>query len=371
MNSGTAVAPVAAVTANLRRILIACALGLVLAAPAAGQSAPPEEPGVLALQNGDFEKAAALFADALRKNPRNPTLQMGAAVAAHYLGRDDDARKFLSRALDLQPRYTAAAALLGEIAYAQGDVDFAIRLYQQALKYSPTSREIRDRLKLWQDDAAKERLVDGPFSIAFDGPSEVSLAAHARTVLESNYWRIGKALGAYPSQPIEVVFYTLERFRDLTGAPEWAVGSFDTRIRIPVQGALANPRIFDRVLAHELVHAMIAGVAPSGVPGWLHEGLATYLEPGDVSRATLRWKASRTIIPLEQLQNGFGRLTEQGAQVAYDQSIVAAKILMDHLGANMALLLHDLDQGNELPLALTRVGFAYADFEGDLARRLK
>ena len=71
------------------------------------------------------------------------------------------------------------------------------------------------------------------------------------------------------------------------------------------------------------------------------------------------------------MQAGFGRLDERGAQVAYDQSVVAASILMERLGANVALLLHDLDQGNPLDLALTRVGFPYADFEADLTRRLK
>jgi tetratricopeptide (TPR) repeat protein len=366
-----AVALANAMVGHLQRLALAGALALAVAGPAFAQAPPPEQAGVLALQAGDFDRAASLFADALRQSPRNPTLQMGAGVAAHYRGRDDDARRFLTRALELQPRYTAAAALLGEIVYEQGDVDAAIRIYEQALKYSPTSRDLGDRLKLWRDDAAKERLVDGPFSIAFDGPAEARLALHARTVLEAAYWRIGNALGAYPSQPIEVVFYSLERFRDMTGAPEWAVGSFDTRIRIPVQGALANPITFDRVLTHELAHAMIAGIARSGVPAWLHEGLATYLEPGDVSRATVRWRSARTVIPLEKLQGGFSRLTERGAQVAYDQSVVAASILMERLGTNMALLLHDLDRGNELPLAMTRVGFAYTDFEGDLAGRLK
>ena len=75
VNRGTAVAAAAAVTANFPRVFVACVLGLALSAPVTGQSVPPEEPGVLALQNGDFDKAASLFADALRQNPRNPSLQ--------------------------------------------------------------------------------------------------------------------------------------------------------------------------------------------------------------------------------------------------------------------------------------------------------
>ena len=347
------------------------ALSLALAGSAGGQSVTPLESGVLALQAGDSEKAATIFADALRQNPRDPSLHMGSGVAAHMRGRDDEARTFLKRALELEPRYTAASSLLGEIVYDQGDVDLAIQIYEQALKYARTNLTMASRLKAWRDDAAKERRVDGPFSIAFEGPAEARLATHASAVLDAAYWRIGKALGTYPSQPVEVIFYTLKQFRDITGAPEWAGGLFDTRIRIPVQGALAAPQSFDRVLTHELAHAMIAGIASRGVPAWLHEGLATYFEPADVPRAEQRWKASRTLIPLNALQDGFGRFDGREARIAYDESVVAASVLIEHLGPNVVLLLQDLDRGNEFSLALTRVGFKYADFEGELKRRLK
>jgi hypothetical protein len=359
------------VTMIFQRILLALAICLAAATPVGAQTATPLDAGVLALQAGDFEKAATIFADALRRTPRDPSLHMGAGVAAHLRGRDDEARTFLTRALELEPRYTSASTLLGEIAYEQGDVDLAIAVYEQALKYAPTSVLLRNALKGWRADAAKERRIDGPFSIAFDGPAEARLATHANAVLDAAYWRIGKALGAYPSQPIEVIFYTLKQFRDLTGAPEWAAGLFDTRIRIPVQGALANLRTFDRVLTHELAHAMIAGVAEHGVPAWLHEGLATYLEPGDVASAERRWRASRTLIPLDLLQGSFTRFDGRQAQIAYDQSVVAASVLMKHLGPNVSLLLQDLDRGSEFSLALTRLGLTSADFERELARRLK
>jgi len=355
----------------VRRISLAVAACLALATPGAGQSVTPEEAGVVALQAGDFDKAASIFADALRRSPRDPSLHMGAGIAAHLRGRDDEARASLTRSLELEPRFTPASILLGEIAYAQGDVDAAIRIYEQALKYAPTSAPLRDGLKTWRDEAAKDRRVDGRFSIAFDGPAEARLAAHASTVLDAAYRRIAGALGAYPSQRVEVIFYTLKQFHDLTGAPEWAGAAFDTRIRIPVQGALADPRTFDRVLTHELAHAMIAGVAGRGVPAWLHEGLATYFEPADVPRVEQRWRASRTFVPLSSLQDGFFRFNERDAQVAYDESVVAASLLMDRIGSHLALLLYDLDRGSEMSQALARLGFAYADFEGELKGRLK
>ena len=80
-----------------------------------------------------------------------------------------------------------------------------MQIYEQALKCEPSADALRSRLKAWRDEAAKDRLVDGPFTIAFDGPAEGRLATHATAVLEAAYWRVGKGLGAYPSQPVEVI----------------------------------------------------------------------------------------------------------------------------------------------------------------------
>ncbi len=100
----------------------------------------------------------------------------------------------------------------------------------------------------------------------FEGPAEAELADRAVTALEADYWRIGTALSMYPTGVITVILYTREQFRDITKSPSWAGGSFDGRIRVPVQGALQNSVEFERVLAHEFTHALIQSVAARGVP---------------------------------------------------------------------------------------------------------
>ena len=94
---------------------IALAFGIVaaIAAPGASQASTAEQVAAQALQDGDGEKAATAFAEALKQNPRDPRLHYGAGVAARLRGRDDEARKLLQRALDLEPRMTSAAALFG------------------------------------------------------------------------------------------------------------------------------------------------------------------------------------------------------------------------------------------------------------------
>lgn len=355
----------------LRYLSTAAALVLALTAAAAAQSTATVQAAAEALQQGDGDKAGALFDQALRESPGDPRLYYGAALAAHLRGSDDQARQMLEHALAIEPRFTAASAVLGELVYEQGDLPRAIKIYEDALKYSPMSTGLSARLKVWRDEGAKEQRIDGPFTIAFEGPAEATLAAHATKVLETAYWRLGKSLGAYPPDPIAVVFYTTKQFRAVTGMPEWAGGAFDTRIRIPVAGALSTPAEFDRVLTHELAHAMIAGVAPRGVPGWIHEGLATLLEPSDPVDAERRLRGARTFVPLENLTGGFTRLDAMQARVAYDESLVAANMLLQRLGGNTAILLEHLAAGDDLTGSFEQLGLSFPDFERDVAGRLR
>lgn len=351
------------------RLLAVLIVALAGAAAARAQTDPRIEAGFKALQAGDGEQAASAFRGPLNEHPRDAVLNLGVGAAAHLLGRDDEARTLLRRALESEPRLTYASFLLGEITYAQGDVAEAIRIYERALERAPANGALRKRLEEWRRESSMDRRTDGPFSIVFEGAAEERLAAHATEVLRAAYWRIGKALGGYPTDQVTVVLYTERRFRDLTGAPEWSGGTFDSRIRIPVRGALQDQELFDRVLAHELAHAMIAGLAPRGVPAWLHEGLASYFEPESADTAARRLRAWHRFLPLDDLTGGFGRLSAQQAMVAYDESLLAATALVTRIGPSMALLLHDLDRGATVESALEQLGVGYRDLEADVRRR--
>src|SRR2546425_8800921 len=87
-----------------------------------------------------------------------------------------------------------------------------------------------------------QRTLSPHFTVLFEGPAEQRLAAAAVDALEAAYWRIGTALLAYPPTVITVVLYTDEQFRDVTRSPAWAGGVFDGKIRVPMRGALNDPR---------------------------------------------------------------------------------------------------------------------------------
>jgi tetratricopeptide (TPR) repeat protein len=356
---------------------VVCALVLTGAA-ASGQSTTAQlaDAGWQAIEANDADKAASLFRDALSRQPRDAELLYGCGVAAHLQGRDADALRLLQKSLEIEPRLTGASELLGEIAYREGELDLAIKTFEKAIALAPrTTAPLRSRLDAWRSEASVHSsfstVKDDRFSVMFDGPVEQKLAIRATTVLGNAFWNIGKAIGAYPNHPINVILYSDQQFRDITGAPEWAGGGFDGQIRLPVRGALGTPQLLDRLLVHELVHAMLNQVASRNVPVWFNEGLAMHFEGDDATAMRQTLTRLRMFIPLVQLQSSFEGLTTAQATIAYAESLFATSVLLERIGpAGLGPLLQDLDRGARFEDAVQRFGFTFGEFEKDLVQRI-
>jgi tetratricopeptide (TPR) repeat protein len=327
--------------------------------------------GWQALRKNDGTTAASMFRQALVFKPSDPVLHLGAGASAHLLGRERDAAIALKQALTLDPHLTPAALLLGEIQYHQGELDAAIHSYETALAALPGNVDITARLERWRGEAGlhrQERRSDR-FTVVFEGRPEELLATRATSVLDRAFWRIGQAIGAYPTDSIKVVLYTERQFVDVTLAPRWSAGAYDGVIRIPVRGASQNLAQFDRIVTHELTHAIVKSIAPVGVPAWLHEGLAQHFEGADASAAAARLKFSGSF-PLAELQGGFGQLTPDEARVVYDESLVAVHLLTETGAVDIAAMLQDLSAGQTFEQAIERFGLTYARFETEFNRRI-
>ena len=321
-----------------------------------------------ALNAGQARAAADGFREALASDPKNARLHLGAGMAASLERRDADARDEFERALALDPKLAQARALLGQIQYRMGERLLAVRTYETLVAMTPDDREARATLERWQREAdlhdRMQQAVGSHFTVKFEGPAEAGLATEALEMLDRAYWRIGQLLGSYPSEPIAVVLYTGEQFRDITRAPSWAAGAYDGVIRVPMRGALDQREELDRVLSHEFTHALIRTLASRGVPAWLNEGLATALETGNLEWAEKR-AAVQPPVPLRALQGGFGKFTGAQAQLAYATSALAARRLLDEAGGfAVANLLRDLGEGIAFDTAfLHRIQRPFADFQ--------
>jgi tetratricopeptide (TPR) repeat protein len=359
-----------------RRILLrGCAVlcvAWVTAVSLGAQSSVAElnEAGWNLLNQGDGARAAQMFTRALALQPDEPVLLFGASVASHVQGHTQEAKKTLRRAIEIAPRFTPASLLLSEIVYGEGDLDQAIRICEQALKAAPGNADLTARLDAWRHEADVHRTFterrDDRFRVQFEGRAEAELATHVVDVLSNEFWKIGEGLGAYPSDSIVVILYTEQQFRDITRAPEWSAGLYDGRIRVPVAGAAQNPGLLDRILVHELTHAMVTALAPRGVPTWLHEGLAQHFEGKSAEAARRRLQSHGARIPLEELERRFSDLTTAGAAVAYDESLVAVDTMLQRPQFTWAQLLYALSTGVGTAGTLERFGVTYADLDAAL-----
>ena len=351
-----------------------CLLVLLLTAAPQVMTQDPARAGWEAIQRGDGEKAAAAFRAVLAANPTNAVALTGAGLAEHLQGREDQAISYLKRAVQADPEYVHASYVLGQIAYSQGDLDLAIKSYERVVKLAPGSRSVYQQLEAWKKEAAlHDTFAVRPtarFTVMFEGPEQQAIAARVSSVLEGAYARVGRTLNTYPGDTVTAILYTREQFRDITRSPSWAAGAYDGRIRIPVLGALKNPAELDRIVTHEYVHALVQQMFPR-VPGWLNEGLATLLEPGDHTWLTARLRAAGGMIPLGSLDRAFQTADGDEAVLAYAQSYVGARVLSARLGANFPVFLQYLSNGTPFDQALLLFNVTAADIQREWARQAR
>ena len=360
------------------RLLVVCLVFPPVFAPGVGAQSRRDpaalaKDGAAALDERRFGDALESFTAASAIVPREPGLCFGAGMAAFMLGRDADAQEWFEKALKLDPRYQGASEWLGQLHYRAGRVNEAIGVYEAALKHAPDA-EMEARVREWKTEASRQgrsyETRGAHFAVRFEGPGDEQLARRAVERLESEYWRIGQTLTAYPPNPIIVVLYTQQQFRDITRMPAWTAAAYDGRIHVPMRGALEQTEELDRVLGHEFVHAVVVMLGGRNVPVWLNEGLATILERGGAEESARVLAATRARPALQQLHRSFAGLSDTDAQVAYALSAHAVRRMMAlRSPAAVVTLLKDLARGAPFATAFHQnIGMTYDDFQTMIAR---
>jgi len=208
--------------------LIATVCAGLCATAAFAQSDPKtamlERAGWDALAASQPRAAAEAFRQALDSDPKNPLLHLGAGLAAYLERRDADAQAALQRALQLNPKLTQARVLLGLALYRAGDLLGAMRAYESLDPADPGNQQAMSRLEDWRREFdlhnRMNAIAGSGFTVSFEGPADAELAARALASIERSSQRISAALFFYPLEPIPVMLYTGEQFRDITRAPQ-------------------------------------------------------------------------------------------------------------------------------------------------------
>lgn len=339
--------------------------------------------GLAGLDTRQFPAALTAFTEAAAISPHDSSLSVGAGVAAFMLGQHDVAQMWFERALDSNPGSLTASEWLGELHYRADRLDRAIAVYETALERAPLSpgtEALSRRLGSWRRETELQttfaEIRGARAAVRYRGPRDEALATRVLDRLEAAYSRVGGILGAYPSQPTSVVLYTREEFEEITRLPSWTVAAYDGRIRLPLSGAPDVPgdpgddAELDRVLTHELVHAVVATLAGRNAPVWLNEGLATLLEPAGPAEVEAALAGERARPSLKRLHESFLRLDTAEAEVAYAVSAHAVRRLTELVGTPAVVaLLGDLGRGVPFDRAFRqRLSIRYNAFQADLAR---
>jgi tetratricopeptide (TPR) repeat protein len=187
----------------------------------------------------------------------------------------------ISRARKLLPKAASAAVLAGWAHYGLSQPDEAIADFQTAQRLAPTASVAGMLEKLQRDQEVEGDFREGGsshFIVRYHGSATRSLASEVTRVLEDQFQSLRNQLRYTPPDPIVVILYTQEAFRDVTRLPDWAGALNDGKIRVPVQGLETVSDALTRTLRHELTHSFVFQKTSGRAPTWVHEGLAQWME---------------------------------------------------------------------------------------------
>lgn len=244
------------------------------------------------------------------------------------------ALEYLDRARRLEPRSVGVAQLSGWAYYGLNQIDAAIKEWQAAQRIEPTPNVAAALAKAERDKAAEAGAHErdsGHFNVRYQGSASPELAAEIVAVLEEHFRVLVSEFHFMPAEPIGVVLYTEQSFRDVIELPAWAGAGNDGRIRVPVQGLTSVSDQLSRELKHELVHSFVQQKTLGRCPGWLNEGLAQWFED---KRSTYDAKAliaayeKGQYIPLQRLEGSWANMPAPVARFAYAWSLAATEYIL-------------------------------------------
>ncbi|HKF24382.1 MAG TPA: hypothetical protein VKB24_00360, partial [Candidatus Acidoferrum sp.] len=246
----------------------------------------------------------------------------------------------ISRARKLLPNAPSAPTLAGWAHYRLNQSEDAIADFQvaQRLAPSPDVANMLEKVKLDKETEGDFREGESShFVIRYHGGATRSLASDVMHVLEDQFQSLRSELRFTPPEPIAVILYTQELFRDVTRSPGWAGALNDGKIRLPVQGIETVSDGLTRVLRHELTHSFVFQKTSGRAPTWLQEGLAQWMEGrrtnGDAAALVAVFDQGQGQ-PLRYYEDSWMRFSPGQAHYAYAWSLAVVEMIEAREGAD-------------------------------------
>ena len=316
------------------------------------------------LAAGAIDRAIELFSEAVARDPDNGVALARLTVAYLRKGDREFAEFYLNLARESAHRVEPSAdvyASLGNAYEAENQLDDALEAWEEARRLGDRSDALARKISRVRADWAyshgqRYRATDS-FEIYFDpriAPSLVDFVGDSleKALPDERRFFLGDLAG-----PTIVILYEGRRFFEMREMPDWVGGSFDGKIRVPIDLARPPDEALLGLLRHELAHAFLARLSRGRAPGWLQEGLAQFVEGRRVDAATAA--ASFAASPLDiltALESALGQRADRGAaRRAYVLSLSFVEYLGGRSGpAGVVCLAADLGRGFDLEEAFER-----------------
>jgi len=280
-------------------------------------------------------------------------------IARVRQGEWSAARTALERAVGLGASDPYTLIALGKVYRQLGEREAAVEMFHRARESGAGGPDFEQTLARLERELDAEwdftEMRSPHFQIAFAGGARESNAAAQAVAsgLEDAYFHVGRKFDLYPGDRVPVVLYSSEDFHDITQTPSWTGGVYDGRIKLPSRGVEdGDSAVLERTLRHEYGHVLVNQLSRNRAPVWLNEGVAIWCEEeadGDREDWAYQTLAGQVLFPLRDLEGSFTRLPGDRVHIAYAESYLAVRALLEHSsGRALRELLATLGDGKSL-----------------------
>ena len=339
--------------------------------------------GNFELAHNDSDQAIEQFRAALPLAAKQPAVLFGTLISLSniHLVRSEysAALEYLGQARRTSPGSAVVAQLSGWAYYGLNRLDDAIKEWDTSQRTQPNPQIAELLEKVRRDQNVEQQARAGEtshFILHYQGGATPQLANEILRTLEDHFRGLQTDLRFTPAEPIGVILYTQQTFRDITRAPSWAGALNDGRIRVPVQGLDSVTEELSRVLKHELTHSFVQQLTIGRCPTWLNEGLAQWMEgwrSAGNAHGLITAFDRNSFIPLKHLEGPWTAFPAPTAAFAYAWSLAAVESIMTRSGPlTINRLLGNFSTASSTEDVLREaLQIGYADFDRQTADYLR
>ena len=319
--------------------------------------------GRTCLEKGESGRAVELLEEAYAWDEENGLALAELTLANIRLDNFVAARFYLSLAQDRTPEAPATIyRTLGEAYEGLHRLEDAVDAWEEFVQLGGDDPAILRRLAKARAEMTltpgQRFLEKDNFSLFYDDEIPQETAEEALSSLGEAYRLQSAFLRTELPGTQPVILYAGRAYFGLSSVPDWASGVFDGKIRVSVEPEKRARSELSGVLAHELAHAMIRRASHDRAPGWLHEGLAQWLEGRRIPRSEFRrlFSGGKHAESLTQLEARFHRASDVfAARAHYAESLGLVEFLVQERGEEaVRCVIDDLAAGASLEQSLRR-----------------